>query len=218
MIELIQIPWSPFCLVQKRILEYARAKFKTREVPSGDRSLVWKLTRGRYYQVPVLKDGTTVLFETDENSQIIAKYLDGRFKLGLFPEHWRGVQTILSRHIENEVEAITFKLNDIFWSELVAPAEQLNFIRFKERKFGRGCLDRWRAEQSQLLAQLAIALAPFEQMLADKPFLLGDHPLFVDFDLWGMLANFLYSGHYQFPSECPKLLEWRQRLTEAHAS
>ena len=40
MIELIQFPWSPFCLVQRRILEFARARFKIINVPSGERSLV----------------------------------------------------------------------------------------------------------------------------------------------------------------------------------
>ena len=63
MIELIQVPYSPFCIVQRRILEYAGAKFKIINIPNGDRSLVWKLTRERYYQVPVLRDGKTVVFE-----------------------------------------------------------------------------------------------------------------------------------------------------------
>ena len=59
MIELIQFPWSPFCIVQRRILEYAGTRFKIVNVPNTDRSLVWKLTRGRYYAVPIIKDGKT---------------------------------------------------------------------------------------------------------------------------------------------------------------
>jgi glutathione S-transferase len=218
MIELIQVPWSPFCLVQRRILEFAGAKFKIRDVPNGDRSLVWRITRQRYYQVPVLKDGACVVFETDENSQVIAKYLDERFNLGIFPPHWRGVQSIIWRHIENEVESITFKLNDIYWEEQNPVSDHLGFIRHKERKFGRGCLDRWRDQQSELLAQLSAALAPFEQALTDKPFLLEDRPLFVDFNLYGMIANFLYSGHYKMPADCPKLAEWRERVSTASHS
>ena len=45
MIELIQFPWSPFCIVQRRILEFFGAKFKITSVPNGERSLVWRLTR-----------------------------------------------------------------------------------------------------------------------------------------------------------------------------
>ena len=68
MIELIQIPYSPFCLVQRRILEYSGARFKIRNIPNTDRSLVWRLTRQRYYAVPIITDGKTVVFEVDEDS------------------------------------------------------------------------------------------------------------------------------------------------------
>jgi glutathione S-transferase len=115
MIELIQFPWSPFCIVQRRILEFAGARFKLVNIPNTDRSLVWKVTRGRYYQVPVLKDGRTVVFETGEESQVIAKYLDERCQLGLFPRELDGLQSLLWRHIEDQVEGVAFKLNDIYW-------------------------------------------------------------------------------------------------------
>src|SRR5262245_6209573 len=108
MIELIQFPWSPFCLVQRRILEYSGAHFKVINIPNGDRSLVWRITRQRYYQVPVVKDGKTVVFETDDDSQVIAKYLDSKLNLGLFPKEWAGIQPILWRYIENDVEGISF--------------------------------------------------------------------------------------------------------------
>jgi hypothetical protein len=49
MIELIQFPWSPFCIVQRRILEFSGFKFKITNIPNGERSLVWRLTRQRYY-------------------------------------------------------------------------------------------------------------------------------------------------------------------------
>ncbi len=78
MIELIQFPWSPFCLVQRRVLGYSGAAFKTTNIPPSDRSRVWRLTRHRYYCVQIIKDGHTVVFETDDYSQIIAKYIDGK--------------------------------------------------------------------------------------------------------------------------------------------
>jgi glutathione S-transferase len=212
MIELIQFPWSPFCLVQRRILEYAGAKFKIVNIPNGDRSLIWKLTRERYYQVPIIKDGKTIVFETDENSQVVAKYLSEKFALGLFPRDWIGVQQVLWRYIEDAVEGQTFKLNDVYWEEMVAKSDRLRFVRHKERKFGRGCLDQWRENQSSLLKQLETALGPCEQMLNDKPFLLGNRPLFVDFDLYGMLSNFLYSGHYELPAAHTQLREWFPRM------
>ena len=214
MIELIQFPWSPFCIVQRRILEYAEAKFKTTNIPNGDRSLVWRLTRERYYGVPIIRDGKSVVFEVGDDSQVIAKYLDAKFKLCLFPWEHEGVQSILWRHIENEIEGPCFKLNDIYWHEVVPQADRLKFVRHKERKFGRGCLDQWKGQQRELLAALAERLMPFEEMLMFRPFLLDQQPRFVDFDLFGMLGNFLYSGHYRLPAKHTRLQQWHRRMTQ----
>ena len=106
MIELIQFPWSPYCLVQRRILEYGRIPHRLVDIPPSDRSLIWRLTRQRYYQVPVLKDGRQVLFETGDNTQNVAKYVESKFQLGLFPRRWEGLQSVLWRFIENDVEVI----------------------------------------------------------------------------------------------------------------
>jgi len=218
MIELIQIPYSPFCLVQRRILEYARVKFRVLNIPNGDRSLVWRLTKHRYYAVPIVRDGRTVVFETDDDSQVIAKYLDAKLGLGLFPAEWDGVQGLLWHYFENEIEAVGFKLNDIYYRENLPKADWLAFIRHKERRFGRGCLDQWQAEQQALLAQLELRLRRCEQMLYHRPFLLSERPLFVDFDLYGMLANFLYSGHYQLPAAHDRLAAWYERIRKLHFS
>lgn len=208
MIELVQFPWSPFCIVQRRILEYSRTRFKITNIPNSDRTLVWKLTKQRYHNVPVVRDGKAVVFETSEDSQVIAKYLDERLGTELFPPAWRGIQFILWRYIENEIEGLAFKLNDIYFEEFVPARDHLGFIRHKERKFGRGCIDQWRREKDELLEELSERLVPFEQRLLHTPFLLDNQPRFVDFDLYGMLANFLYSGHYRLPERHTQLQRW----------
>jgi glutathione S-transferase len=214
MIELIQFPSSTFCIVQRRILEFSGKKFKITNIPNGDRSLVWRLTRERYYGVPIIRDGKEVIFEVAEDSQVIAKYLDGKLGLGLFPWEKEGVQSILWRYIENEVEGPCFKLNDIYWEQNVPAADRLRFLRHKERKFGRGCIDKWRAEKNFLLDQLTQVLVPFEEMLLFSPFLLDQRPRFVDFDLYGMLGNFLYSGKYRLPARHNRLKDWYRRMTQ----
>ncbi len=219
MIELIQFPWSPFCIVQRRLLEFSGVRFKTTNLKlTGDRSLIWKLTKERYYAAPIIRDGRNVVFETSEDSQAIGKYLDQKLKLGLFPADLEGEQSILWRYIENDIEGLTFKLNDAHFREFVTKADQLSYIRHKERKFGRGCLDQWFAQQRAMQAQLAERLLPFEEMLTYRPFLLGDQPRFVDFDLMGMLDNFLYSGHYQLPANRPQISKWYRRLASAKLS
>jgi glutathione S-transferase len=222
MIELIQFPWSPYCLPMRRILEYSGEHFKLVNIPAQERSLVWKLTQGQYYGVPIIRDGRKVAFELNDDSQVVAKYLDRKLKLDLFPAAFEGVQTILWRFIENEVEGATFRLNDIHYREnhrgvKASAAHELQYLRFKERKFGRGCIDQWRAQQSDWLKKLAASLVPFEQMLAHCPFLLDERPRFVDFDLFGMLENLLYSGHYQLP-KLPHLREWHRRMKTVRVS
>ena len=217
MIDLVQFDWSPFCIVQHRILEFSGARFKITNIPSGDRSLVWRLTRKRYYGVPIIRDGKSVIFEVGDDTQVIAKYLDTKFQLGLFPWGLEGVQSLIWQYIENQVEAIGFKLNDIYWQEVVPPSDQLAFLRHKERKFGRGCIDQWRAQHKELRAQLEQRLVPFEEMLMYRPFLLDPRPRFVDFDLYGILANFLYSGHYRLPAAHSHLQQWHRRMARVQA-
>lgn len=213
MIELIQIPWSPFCIVQRRILEFARASFATVDVPTSDRSLVWRLTRQRYYAVPVLRDGRKVLFEVAEDSQVIAKYLDSKWDLGLFPAGLEGVQSLIWRDIEGNLEGLGFKLNDSYWREFVPARERLPFLRHKERKFGRGCLDHWQEARGVMLAELEQRLLPYDQMLIDHEYLLDDRPRFVDFDLFGILGNFLFTGHHSLPPVHRRLLAWHDRMS-----
>lgn len=212
MIELFQFPWSPFCIVQNRILSFSGAPYKAVPVSCTDRSAIWEATRQRCYTLPILRDGRNVLFEPDEDSQVLAKYLDSKLRLGLFPVELEGVQNIIWMQIESRVEGPCFKLNDIHWREFVPAGEQLAFLRHKERKFGPGCIDSWKNGQKGLLAALEQELVPFELMLARRNHLLDDRPRFVDFDLYGMLENFLYSGHYKLPRRHTRLAKWHERM------
>jgi glutathione S-transferase len=214
MLELIQIPYSPFCIVQRRILEYSGASFKVRNLPYGDRSLVWKLSKSRYYQVPILKDDAEVIFETSDSSQVIAKYLDQKFELDLFPRKWKGLQEILWRYFEGDIEGAAFKLNDIHYAEWLPNEEHLDFIRHKERKFGTGCLRRWREQEPVLLKEFEEKLLPCEEMLLERKYLIDDSPRFVDFDLFGMLGNYLYSGHYKLPPRHKMLSAWYRGMAQ----
>ena len=50
-----------------------------------------------------------------------------------------------------------------------------------------------------------------------RPFLLDQRPRFVDFDLYGILANFLYSGRYRLPAAHSHLRQWYRRMTRVQA-
>ena len=49
-------------------------------------------------------------------------------------------------------------------------------------------------------------------MLTHLPFILENRPRFVDFDLFGMLENFLYSGHHRLPERHKQILAWHRRM------
>jgi glutathione S-transferase len=217
MIELFQFPWSPYCLPHRRMLEYSGIRFKLVNVPPQERLTVWKLTKGQYYGVPIVRDGKKVVFERTEETQDVAGYIDRKLELDLFPVELEGVQVILWRYIESDVEGATFRLNDIHYREnlrkvKLGPAHELQYLRFKERKFGRGCIDQWRAQTNDWLKKLETCLLPFESSLSHTPYLLGERPLFVDFDLFGMIENFHYSGHYQLPKSLPHVRRWHSSM------
>ena len=97
--------------------DFSDVRFKITNLKlTGDRSFIWKLTKERYYAVPVIRDGRNIVFETGEDSQVIGKYLDQKLKLGLFPRRLEGEQSIIWRYIENDIEGLTFKLNDALLS------------------------------------------------------------------------------------------------------
>ena len=208
MIELIQFPWSPFCIVQRRILEFSGTPFKITNIPNQDRSLVWKLTKHRYYGVPIIRDGKYVVFELNDDSQVIGKYLDQKLQLGLFPFELEGVQSILWRNIENEIEGACFRLNDIYWKESCRRRSSSRFCGTRSGNSAAAASTNG-ARSKPWLAQLEQSLLPFEEMLAHNAFLLGEEPRFVDFDLFGMLENFLYSGHYDAAAH-PHIREWHR--------
>jgi glutathione S-transferase len=82
------------------------------------------------------------------------------------------------------------------------------YIRHKERKFGRGCVQQWREQAPQLLARLEELLTPFEVMLSRGPFLLGRRPVYADYALHGVLGNYTYSAQNRLPEGLTHLGRW----------
>lgn len=71
--------------------------------------------------------------------------------------------------------------------------------RFKERRFGRGCVQQWKKDRAKLNRQFADLLKPIDSMLASSQFLIAERPLFVDYDLYGILGNYLHNGKTRLP-------------------
>ena len=151
MIELIQFPFSPFCIPQRRILEFSGAKFKIINVPPQERSLVWKLTRQKYYGVPVIRDGAKVVF--DDTRRPANRRQISRRKIAARPVSRRTAKAckpFSGATSKTKLKARPSGSMTFIYRENLPAAEQLQYLRFKERKFGRGCIDQWRAQPKRL--------------------------------------------------------------------
>jgi glutathione S-transferase len=84
--------------------------------------------------------------------------------------------------------------------------------RFKERKFGKGCVAQWTKDCAKLNRQFAALLAPLDNMLASSEFLVANRPLFVDYDLFGILGNYLYNGKTNLP-KLTHLQRWYRTMS-----
>lgn len=209
-----QIAFSPYCVPITSALTAFGVSFRAIEVPVHRRDAIIKLTGGRYYQVPVLIHGKRVVFESGAETLDVARYVDHEFAAGrLFPAAKEGIQRILIPHIENEVEAVTFRLVDpLRIPEIKDVVERTESVRHKERRFGRGCLEEWRQEAPLWLRKAETLLTPFNLMLNDSKFLLGSEPVYADFALLGIVGALTYGGYVRLPKRCKSVARWRKDL------
>jgi glutathione S-transferase len=213
-VTVYEMAHSPYCIPITAALRACGVKFSTREIPNWDRSELLRLTGGAYYQVPVLEHDGRFVFESGADTLDVARYADAHFAAGrLFPEHLEGLQAIVVEHIENEIEARTFKLVDIHYVPTIADvAHRGMVVRHKERRFGRGCLTQWTANATQIRAEADALLARFETTLRHSPFIFGDTPVYADFALVGILGNLTFCDWNQLSAEQSALTAWRERL------
>jgi len=184
------------------------------QVSNADRSAIIKLTKGEYYQVPVLVNGKDIVYESTPDSQDVARYIDRKFAGGrLFPRHLEGLQSILIAYIENEVEGVTFKLVDPkYLAAITNVAERVMIIRHKERKFGKGCIGHWKKEASALRVQAEKLLAPFDQIFRHTDFIFGAQPVYTDYLLFGIIGNLTYRQYNPVPPRLKALIAWEKRM------
>jgi glutathione S-transferase len=215
-LTLYDLPHSPYCLPIKRVLGALKVAFDTEDVPNWDRRKVIELTNGAYYQVPVLVHEGRVIFESSGDSNDVARYVDTTFARGrLFPVEHEGLHDILVRYLDDEVEGATFRACDAFYVDSVTDVvNRTMLLRHKERKFGRGCVAQWRSQIDEIRAGAAAHFARCDTRLRHQPFLLGAQPVYADFLLYGILANYTWNRWNELPSEMSALRAWFGRIGE----
>ncbi|RBP42448.1 glutathione S-transferase [Roseimicrobium gellanilyticum] len=213
-LTLYDLPHSPYCLPIKRILQAYEVPFEIVDVPNWDRRAVIEASGGQYYQVPMLVHEGRAIYESSAESNDVARYVDKTFAGStLFPGTLAGLHDILIAYLDDEVEGATFRCTDVFYVPSIEdPVGRMMTLRHKERKFGRGCIDQWRASLAELRAGSAKHFARFDAMLQHQPFLLGSSPVFADFLLYGILTNYTWKGWNELPPDMPTLRLWLERM------
>jgi len=211
-----QLEYSPFCIPITQALTASGVAFDTKEVPNWDRTELLQLTNGEYYQVPVLVHDGRVIIESSGESEDIARYIDVTFAQGrLFPPPLDGLQAIVIDFLSDEVEFQTFRLLDPHILDTIAdPVARGLFLRHKERKFGRGCVEAWRRDALSIRAEADRLLQRFETTLRHSPFIFGQEPVYSDFLLLGVIGNLTYRGYNQLTSAQPALIAWETKMRD----
>ena len=213
-LTIYQMAYSPFCIPITAALQACGVAFETQEVPNWDRSELLRLTDGAYYQVPVLVHDGRVVTESSADSEDIAHYVDRHFAGGrLFPERFDGLQQIVIEFLSDDVEFQTFRLLDPYICDSITdPVARGLYLRHKERKFGRGCVEQWRRDAGSIRTEADRLLGRFETTLRHSPFLFGDAPVYSDFLLYGILGNLTYGGHHCLNPQHTSLARWREQM------
>jgi len=205
-LRLYQYTYSPYCIPIEMLLRHSGIGFDLMNLNVGDPAPVIQLTKGDYYQVPVLEDLFTkdVIFDKSPDGMDVPRYIDNLAPLlRLFPTEVEGLQRILLHYIENECESHSFKVCDANWDKWIKNDVERGLLRrHKERKFGAGCLDAWRRDIKELTAAFHHCIQPFEMLLNKTPFLTGERPVYADYALCGVIGNFLFPGNTSLPENC----------------
>lgn len=214
--RLYQYAYSPYCIPIEMVLRHSGMSYEVVDLPVGDPTQVIALTQGRYYQVPVLQDlfSQQIIFDQSPAGDDIPRFLNDQAPLmKLFPAEVEGLHRILLNYIENDCEARSFKVCDAYADRwLKNDVEHGLLRRHKERKFGPGCMEEWAKNVNQLIEDFYRIIQPFENMLGKQPFLTGEHPVFADYALYGVLGNFLFPGNTQLPANYLMIEAWVSRM------
>jgi glutathione S-transferase len=215
-LRLYQYAMSPYCIPVELVLRHSGIPYDVVNLNMSDPSPVIQLTKGDYYQVPVIEDlfNHEVVYDKSAAGDDVPRFLAAHAPLmNLFPEVTLGLQRILIAYVENECEPVGFKVNDAHRDKwLKNDLERGLHRRHKERKFGAGCLEEWTRDVARLTEQFHALLAPFEQILGQHPFLTGEQPVYADYALCGVIGNFLFSGATSLPSNYLMLEAWYTKM------
>ncbi len=228
MLVLHQFEISPFCDKVRRVLNYKRRPYETREVPPTE-TLVRLRRLNPIGKVPVLEHGSEVIADSSD----IARYLDRVFpEPPIYPNTAR--ERALAHFLEDwaDESLYFFELwlrfgvqeNAGEWSRRASHSEPPLIRRATERALptlmrnvlrGQG-LGRQPAER--VFAELERHLRAIEDWLGENEWMVGDRLCIADIAIYSQLAYAAETGEGASAlARHPKLLVWMERVNGATA-
>lgn len=205
---------SPYARKVQRLLELAGIPHEVVEVPYGNREELARLTGG-YLYVPVLEkdDGSAIV----ESRAICEHLLADPRAAWLVPEGQEAaVWAYTDAFVEGPLEDVLFRMASPGVRDAWPTAwERALYTLIKERKFGAGCIDAWRADQAGLVARGRALLEPTRRTLERHPFVLGDALTLADVALHGQWAMLDAAGPELLDRLGPAFREHARRVEAA---
>jgi glutathione S-transferase len=210
MMRLYQFATSPFCAKVRKILDFKGIDYEAVEVDYVERKELVMASGQMMVPAVTLDNGETVV-----DSDRIAMALEEHYpEPTLFPHAWRGVHLGLARYFDTELEDALFRA--------AVPYELTHYRRqgadhealwrlIRERKYGAGFVEQMVREHSANLSRAHAMLAPLDESLGDRAFILGRIG-YADFALYGQLTYFAISGSLTIPANLPNLRAFFERM------
>ena len=208
--RLFQFYPSPLCAKVRKILEFKGIAYEIVEVDYLDRGEL--LAVSGQIEVPALElFGGEVLVD----SAWVVTRLEALFpEPALLPSITRGLHLTLTRYFEGGAGDVLMRL---------AIPEVLEFYRrqgdrqlamfrlIHDSRYGDGFCDRMEAERESNLQQAMEMLAPLDEALNERAFLLGRLGL-ADLALYGQLWRVGFTGELRIPKSLANLHEFYHRV------
>jgi glutathione S-transferase len=210
MLSLYQFVTSPFCAKVRKLLDYKGLDYRLIEVDYLDRQAL--LDASGQMMVPAL---TLANGETIVDSDRIAVRLEELYpEPTVFPPEWRGIHLALARYFDTELEDLLFRTavpDELAHFRKMGKPHEALWRLIRERRYGPGFCDLMVEQHPANLTQVAATLAPLDQTLADRAFLIGRIG-YADFALYGQLSYLGFTGELKIPGNLENIRAFYQRM------
>ncbi|MBV8454628.1 MAG: glutathione S-transferase family protein [Deltaproteobacteria bacterium] len=210
MIRLYQFATSPFCAKVRKILDYKGVDYEAIEVDYVERKELVMASGQMMVPALTLDNGETLV-----DSDRIAMALEEHYpEPTLFPHAWLGVHLALARYFDTELEDALFRaavLYELAHYRRQGTDHEALWRLIRERKYGAGFVEQMVREHSANLSRAHELLAPMEESLGERAFVLGRIG-YADFAFYGQLTYFTISGTLTIPANLPNLRAFFERM------